>query len=144
MSASCFSRYLIVFAALTISFSAVQSQQPNRDPRQQAVVYRLPNMDQISVQRDITFKNVGDLRLKMDVYYPADVKKDERRPVVIFIDGVGNRSDRPNFKDWGQYRDWGKLVAPQAWPRLITIVAAKKRWQTQAHCLNISGPTRRS
>jgi acetyl esterase/lipase len=111
MSASCFSRYLIVFAALTISFSAVQAQQPNRDPRQQAVVYRLPNMDQISVQRDITFKNVGDLRLKMDVYYPADVKKDERRPVVVFIDGVGNRSDRPNFKDWGQYRDWGNLVA---------------------------------
>lgn len=105
-----FSKDLLVCAFLTCC-AAVPAQRLNRDPREQAVVYRLPNMDQVSVQRDITFKSVGDLQLKMDVYYPADFKKDERLPVVVFVDGVGNTPDLPKFKDWGEYRDWGKLVA---------------------------------
>ena len=105
------SRYLIFCAALTISFSSTQAQQANRDPRQQAVVYQLSNSDKVIVQKDITFKTVGELQLKLDVYYPAEMKKDERLPVVVFINGVGNRPDFPKFKDWGQYRDWGKLVA---------------------------------
>ena len=111
MTGNCFWKYLVLCVGFVLSFSSALAQQANRDPRQQATVYRLPNMDQVTVQKDITFKTVGDLQLKLDVYYPAEMKKDERLPVVVFIDGVGNRADRPRFKDWGQYRDWGKLVA---------------------------------
>lgn len=35
------------------------------------VVYSLPGMEEVPVCRDILFKTVGDLTLKMDVYTPG-------------------------------------------------------------------------
>ena len=82
-----------------------------QDPLRQPVVYRLPDMERASVQRDITYKTVNSTALKMDVYYPPDVKNGARLPVVIFVNGVGDPPNRLKVKEWGQYTCWPKLVA---------------------------------
>jgi tetratricopeptide (TPR) repeat protein len=111
MTVNTLRKYSIFILNSVLYISSTLAQQPNRDPRQQSVVYQLPKMEQVAIQKDITFKTVGPLQLKMDVYYPRHVRRDERLPVVVFVNGVGDRPNFPKLKEWGQYRDWGKLIA---------------------------------
>ncbi|MBC7912121.1 MAG: dienelactone hydrolase family protein [Pyrinomonadaceae bacterium] len=87
------------------AFAASAQQRP--DPTKQPVVLTMPGTEKVTVQRDMTFKTVEGAALKMDVYYPPDIKAGARLPVVIFVNGVGI----PNLKDWQVYVDWGKLTA---------------------------------
>ncbi len=75
------------------------------------IVYALPNMDHVPVRRDLTYKTVGGLELKADVYYPFDVREGDARPAVIFIHGEAPPEILKNAKDWGQYVSWGQLAA---------------------------------
>jgi tetratricopeptide (TPR) repeat protein len=87
------------------SASVIQAQQ-RPDPRKQPLVLKLPAMDKVTTQRDLTYKTAEGAQLKMDVYYPPDFK-DGKLPVVIFVNGVGIM----DLKDWQVYVDWGKLTA---------------------------------
>jgi tetratricopeptide (TPR) repeat protein len=69
-------------------------------------------MDQARVVKDVTYKNAGGRDLQMDVTYPADAPSGSRaRPVVVFVNGVGDRPGTMKVREWGQYRSWPKLVA---------------------------------
>jgi dienelactone hydrolase len=69
-------------------------------------------MDRATIQRDVTYKTDGGAQLKMDVYHPANVSKDARLPVVIFVNGVGDpQPPTLKLKEWGQYTTWPRLVA---------------------------------
>ena len=76
------------------------------------VVYQIPGMDNVEVQRDLIYKRVEGTELKMDVYTPPGLPNDTRVPGVLFIHGGPIPSDfRPQLKDWGQYVSYGELIA---------------------------------
>ncbi len=92
---------------LIILFAFVAGAQQRPDPTKQPVVLTMSGTEKVTVQRDMTFKTVEGAALKMDVYYPPDMKAGAKLPVVIFVNGVGI----PTLKDWQVYVDWGRLTA---------------------------------
>jgi hypothetical protein len=58
------------------------------------IVYRVPGMASVKVRRDIALVGVP----KLDLYMPAGAKPG-KLPVVVFINGVGDRPDS-RLKDW--------------------------------------------
>lgn len=90
------------------------------DLLEQRVVYSLPGMKKARVQKDITYKTVEDMELKMDVYHPADHAKSAPLPAVILIHGDGPQEYLKDIKDSGQYVSWGQLIAASG---LIAVVA---------------------
>ena len=71
------------------------------------VIYRVPGMDKVRVQRDVAYKQVDGKPQLADIYRPAQ----KNAPIVVFVHGgVG-----PEFpirpKAWGLYQSWGQLVA---------------------------------
>jgi acetyl esterase/lipase len=75
------------------------------------VVYTLPGMEQAQVQRDLTYKTVGDLALKLDVYQPSTVPAGTLRPAVVLIHGDADPAMLRDAKEWGQYVSYGQLLA---------------------------------
>lgn len=73
------------------------------------VVYSIPGMDKVIVKSDLKYTDVNEPHVLMDIYIPPRLKKDELRPLVLFIHG----SVPPGSpaKNMGVYRSWGRLVA---------------------------------
>lgn len=76
-----------------------------------SLVYSIPGMEQAHVQKDITYKTIESLALKMDLYTPASNQRAAHLPAVVFVHGDGPPEFLLNAKDWGQYVSWGQLVA---------------------------------
>lgn len=93
------------------------AEQEENAPK--SVVYKLPNMEQVSVRKDITYKTVDDIELKMDIYYPLDFQSGSQRPAVIFVHGDGPVEYLKDAKDWEQYSGWGQLTAASG---LIAVI----------------------
>lgn len=83
------------------------------------VVYTLPGMESVTVRKDIRFKSVNDLALKMDVYAPDGLKPVERRPAVILVSGGDATADTVRTHEIGLYITYGRLLAASG---LIGIV----------------------
>ncbi len=66
------------------------------------VVYAIPGMEQCKVVQDQVYKTVDERDLMLDAYYPADIRDGERRPVVIFVHGLGPDELVRHSKDSGQ------------------------------------------
>ena len=62
-------------------------------------------LEQMAMQgeADITYKTVDGLHLPMRLYYPADVKKGERRPAAVVIHGGGYHARTDNSPFNGSY-----------------------------------------
>ncbi len=75
------------------------------------VVYKLPGMDQVTVNENIVYRSVAGRDLLMDIYYPPDMREGEARPAVLFVHGLGPEEIMQNPKNWGQYLSWGRLTA---------------------------------
>ncbi len=79
---------------------------------QKQVLYRLPHMEQVTLQKDILYKTVGDIALQIDVYTPPTASSAPPIPAVIFIGGDGPAHiTLLQLKESGQYTSWGQLVA---------------------------------
>jgi len=75
------------------------------------LVYQVPGMDKVEVQRNLTYTNVEGTELKLDIYIPTNLSADIRLPGVVFIHGGPIPLDWPLPTHWGQYRSWGELIA---------------------------------
>lgn len=122
--------YIFFAILLSLSFFIVQPVSAQNNPPPKAsdaarkvmmpVVYKVPGMKNVKVIQNLKYKLTDnadhaassyvppDLK-KMDLYLPPNVKKGEKRPVVIFIHGAAKPEYMP--KDWGIYTSWGRLVA---------------------------------
>ncbi len=78
-----------------------------QDIIQRPVVYRLPAMETVIVKKDVVYKTVEGASLKMDVYYPPQMGKSDKLPLVIFNNGVGALE----IPQWRVYQDWARLAA---------------------------------
>lgn len=78
---------------------------------QMRVVYALPGMEQVPVQRGIVYKTVEGEDLKLDVYYPPDMQPEVVRGAVLFVHG-GSRAEHVEHVNESQpYISWCQLVA---------------------------------
>jgi tetratricopeptide (TPR) repeat protein len=85
--------------------------RPEHDHLGYSVVETVPGMDRVRVA-DVPYKNVSGLALELSVHTPPDaVATDAPRPVVVFVNGVGDRPGAAKVRTWGQYRSWPRLVA---------------------------------
>ncbi len=76
------------------------------------VVYTIPDMEQIQVHKNITYKTVDGTDLKMDAYYPSDLQSNSPRPAVILVHGEGvDPAILKDAKDWGVFVSFGQLIA---------------------------------
>ena len=75
------------------------------------IVLSVPGMERVVVHSNLVYTDVSDPLVRMDVYVPADLQADERRPIVMLVHG-GVGVPMP-VKDMGAYRTWGRLLAAQ-------------------------------
>jgi acetyl esterase/lipase len=61
------------------------------------------------VYANLKYTDVENANLLMDVYTPANLSTDDRRPMVVLIHGGAGAQYRP--KDWGFFQSWGRLIA---------------------------------
>ncbi len=78
----------------------------------QRILYSVPFMERIKARKDLTYKRLAGVELKMDVYKPPNPALGARRPAVVFVHGGAlppNLLTKP--KEWGAYVSFGQLVA---------------------------------
>jgi dienelactone hydrolase len=84
------------------------------DPAQQRIVYSLPGMEQVRVQRNLVYKTAAGEQLGMDIYQPLDADGSPR-PAVVFISGYPDPGFEKvvgcRFKEMGAYVSWAQLLA---------------------------------
>ena len=74
------------------------------------VVYTLPGMDLVRVERNRAYREVAGSRLEMDVYSPAEAARGAALPVVILIHG-GPVPAGASAKNMGVFLSYGELLA---------------------------------
>lgn len=102
----CFKMSRFVVATLLCT-AGLAEKSPAQSVTEMPVVYQLPGMDKVIVKKDLTYKTVDGVALKMDVYYPPNLEKSQKLPLVIFNNGVGAMQ----IPQWRVYQDWAKLTA---------------------------------
>jgi len=98
--------------AVVAQSPARHQPRPEHDLRSYGIVDSLPGAGDVRVAPDVTYKTAGGRTLQMSVYYPPKkAAAGELLPVVVFVNGVGDRPDTMKVREWGQYRSWPRLVA---------------------------------
>jgi acetyl esterase/lipase len=94
------------------------------------IVLSVPGMDRVVVHSNLLYTQTDDPHVRMDVYVPADLPADERRPIVMLVHG-GVPMSLP-VKDTGAYRSWGRLIAAQG--MVAVTFTHRLRWPpSQVH-----------
>lgn len=90
----------------------------SEDPAQiihRPVRFRLPGMDEVSVEPDLPFPGSDGKPLALDLYSPAGAGRSARLPAVVFVSGYPDPGMEAmlgaKLKDWGSYQSWARLVA---------------------------------
>ncbi len=73
------------------------------------VVYELPNMDEVTIKKNIIYDKSKPDELNFDLYLPNHPNK--RLPAVIFIFGFSDSLFGKGLKQMEQYKCWAKLFA---------------------------------
>lgn len=88
---------------------------PRVDMTTQGVVYRVPGVDRVSVERDLVYHRDDSGTLTFDRYSSSDGSSDEPRPAVVFVSGYPDagmeRMLGCKLKDMEAYVSWSRLVA---------------------------------
>lgn len=106
----------VVLACLALAVAApLAGAAPDKplDITRHGIVYQVPGMAAVKVRRDIALAGAP----RLDLYTPARAKPG-KLPVVVFINGVG---DRPGskLKDWQIYQDWARLIASRGYAAVL-------------------------
>ncbi len=79
------------------------------------VVYEIPDMEAVTVRRDVEYSSSEEGALTMDLYRPAEVERASRCPAVVLVSGFPDLGFEAavgcKFKEMGFYTSWGKLLA---------------------------------
>ena len=83
---------------------------PPPDITRMRIVYRVPGMDRVRVERNRVYREVAGSRLEMDVYSPPEATRGAPLPVVILIHG-GPVPPGASAKNMGVFLSYGELLA---------------------------------
>ena len=124
------SSLLIVRAPILAVASAQQPAPP--PPIEQLykmpAVYAVPGMDKAQIRRNIVYKSAetekGKVKLKFDLYAPANAGPGKMYPAVILISGGGVEGAPYDWRDAGVYQSYGRILAASG----FVAVAFSKRY----------------
>lgn len=88
-------------------FSALTDASAQVPITERPLVYQQSGMDKVHIRKNVVYKTANDTALAMDIYYPPGFDKKNKRPVVIFNNGVGSL----DLLNWRAYTDWARLAA---------------------------------
>jgi len=113
-----------VLLSLTVAVSCFRaaSAWAQDDFTKKRVVLTVPGMDKVSVTRGLRYTAADKTPLPMDVYAPAGLGPQDRRPAVILIHG-GPIDPPTSPNEWGMYRSYGEILAASG----LVAVAFKHR-----------------
>jgi dienelactone hydrolase len=79
------------------------------------IVYAVPEMEAVTVRREVPYCTTESGSLTFDVYYPPGAAAADRRPAVLIVYGYSD-AGMPNvfgrtFKEMGQTVSWARLIA---------------------------------
>ncbi len=96
----------LVIVALQIGVIAFSqnNQLSPIDPLSYGVVLDDPGMKKVIVKKDITYLKDGQGSLNIDIYSPPNLKSNETRPAVIFLNAIGETPGQRKVKSWGIYK----------------------------------------
>src|SRR5262245_5502787 len=98
-------------AFVLLPFAAPSLHAPERSPFAPdnfGVVYDLPAVREVRVEKNATYHRSGARGLQLDIALPKDAKTP--LPAVLFLNAIGDRlPDR--VKEWGIYSSWPRLIA---------------------------------
>lgn len=100
-----------------LALLAVQASAQNTTPvspmdaQQYGVVLEHPGMQHVVVKPDVRFLDDAKGKLHMDVYLPPGLKKQEKRPAIVFLNAIGDQAGERKVKSWGIYSSWPRLMA---------------------------------
>jgi acetyl esterase/lipase len=97
---------------------------------QARIVYAIPDMRRVSVERDLVYKTVDATALRFDVYYPPAAEKAHSYSTVILMHGEAPPEMLANAKDWGQFVSWAELLAAQGFVA-VTFNRRSAEWFTK-------------
>ncbi len=75
------------------------------------VVLEHPDTKKVTVETDIPFRAEGGRTLHFDAYLPLGIGRDEVRPTVVFLNGIGDQPNQPGLKQEAVYTSWARLIA---------------------------------
>lgn len=103
---------LYCLALFAVQATAQNSNPPSPiDGLQYGVVLEHPGMKDVVVMPDVLFLDDARGKLHMDVYLPPGLQKQEKRPAVVFLNGIGDEEGEKKVKSWGIYSSWPRLMA---------------------------------
>ncbi len=107
----------LVIVALQIGvFAFSQNNQSSPiDPLSYGVVLDDPGIKKVVVKKDITYLKDGKGSLNIDIYSPPNLKSNETRPAIIFLNAIGENAGQRKVKSWGIYTSWPQLMATQGY-----------------------------
>src|SRR5687767_13630880 len=80
-----------------------------------AVVYRIPDMDTVTIRRDVEYRLTDAGALTMDIYYPPGPNSGARIPAVVVVAGFPDPGYEAKvgcqFKEMGSSISWARLAA---------------------------------
>jgi hypothetical protein len=79
------------------------------------VVYSVPEVEAVTVRRDVPYRETDSGSLTFDVYYPPGAAQGGRHPAVVIVYGYSD-AGMPNvfgrtFKEMGATVSWARLIA---------------------------------
>ena len=81
----------------------------------QEVIYEIPGMKDVPVERDIEFRGASGTPLSFDLYRPANIEGRAPAPAVLFVEGFSDPAFESfvgcKFKEMAGYVGWARLMA---------------------------------
>jgi hypothetical protein len=87
-----------------------QEDSASADPTKLKVVYQIPGMESLPIQRTEYPAADGGV-LKMDLYYPPEWKPGDQTPAVIIVVGYPEKGANFGLRDLAPSVSWAKLIA---------------------------------
>jgi len=107
---------LFVFLLLNIyNYGQNNNRDASLDPLSYGVVMDDPAMKNVIVKKDITYLEDNKGSLNLDMYLPPQLKPNEKRPAIIFLNAIGENPGQRKVKTWGIYSTWPKLMAAKGY-----------------------------
>jgi len=104
----------LLFCLVLLAFRANAQNQPAPSPLdalQYGVVLEHPGMKEVILTADVPYLSDARGKLHMDVYLPPGLQKQEKRPAIVFLNGIGDEPGQARVKSWGIYSSWPRLMA---------------------------------
>jgi tetratricopeptide (TPR) repeat protein len=98
--------FVLIFTFSLNLFAQNTAPRSPIDPTNWGVVYDVPATKNVKVKTDVPYAG----GLTIDVYSPPDAKSNEKRPAVIFLNGIGDAPGN-KVKNWEIYKSFPRLVA---------------------------------